>query len=114
MPDAETQSALCLQTQASCFLAVKIPVGNIDKEPHFAIIDVEARFTADRAILFLMYHRDYMAGAGFDAYPLWVRAVWGRPSADVFSDWALWQYAANAHVDEVDTVVDLNVMAARP
>lgn len=47
----------------------------------------------------------------FDSYPLWVREVVVHPPADLYPDWAFWQYAGNGRMAGISTLVDLNVFA---
>ncbi len=94
-------------------------VGNCAKRPDRAAFAADLRdflgrvegATARRPIFYVTpkFHQDYLAGAGFDAYGLWVRDVVGglgepKPAT-------LWQFADNARVDGIKGKVDLDAFA---
>ena len=55
------------------------------------------------------FFQHYLAKTQYATYPLWVRSIWGKPPTVVFPKWHIWQYADNAKVPGIDTLVDLNI-----
>lgn len=54
------------------------------------------------------FYRDYLQGTKYEAYSLWVRSIFAAPNAELFPQWAIWQYADNARINGISGPVDLN------
>lgn len=50
----------------------------------------------------------YLKNTEFADDPLWIRDVWHHPVRTDTAHWYIWQYAANARIKGIDTIVDLN------
>jgi lysozyme len=50
------------------------------------------------------FHTEWLAGEGFDRYPLWIRSLEGKPSLDH----AIWQYTMKGKAPGIEGPVDLN------
>lgn len=61
-------------------------------------------------VLYVTYdfYRDYIAGSAFEALPIWIRDVWGRPDLKSFPSLVLWQFADNARIEGIAGPVDMN------
>ncbi len=55
------------------------------------------------------FYTRYLKDTDFESSPLWVRDVWGRPTAAQFQTMVFWQYAENGRVRGIKGPVDLNV-----
>ncbi len=56
------------------------------------------------------FHAEWLAGEGFEAHPLWIRALDGAPQGP----YAIWQYSMKGKVAGVSGPVDLNRAAEKP
>ena len=56
---------------------------------------------------------DEFVTAHFKAYPLWIRDIYRQPRLENGRYWSLWQFANRAHLNGIDTYVDLNVLNGR-
>lgn len=45
----------------------------------------------------------------FEEYPVWIRNIYWRPVLEDDRQWVIWQFANRAHLDGIETYVDLNV-----
>lgn len=50
------------------------------------------------------FHAEWLAGEGFEAHPLWIRSLDGRPEGP----YAIWQYSMKGRVKGIEGLVDLN------
>lgn len=50
------------------------------------------------------FHSEWLAGEGFEAHPLWIRSLDGKPQGP----YAIWQYSMKGKVKGVEGPVDLN------
>ena len=72
---------------------------------------VESHY-ATKPIIYTTYEffDRYLKDTSFAGYKIWIRDVFSYPSGRKIPDWNIWQYADNARVEGIDTLVDLNVM----
>ncbi len=86
-------------------------VKDFEKELSDYIIAIEAHYNQN-IILYttVEFFNSYIKGTAFENHPIWIRSVWQRPNLKVFPNWVMWQYADNAKVNGIDTLVDLNIM----
>jgi lysozyme len=63
-----------------------------------------------RAIIYVTneFYDEYMVGQ-FQSHPIWIRDIFKRPRLTDKRDWLIWQFANRAHLEGIDTYVDLNV-----
>jgi lysozyme len=92
--------------------------GNCDDRPQPAALLKE--LTVFIKILERTYRKRPLLYAGYDSYNaylkgnvvsynIWMRDVFRKPHLPEGTDWTLWQYAENGHVNGIEGLVDLDV-----
>lgn len=99
--------AIDLEYSGNCKLTKTRKELLADIDDYIQIIEAEYN---RRVIIYVTesFYNDYLVGLYVDN-PLWIRDIYTKAHVDDKRGWTFWQYANNARIDGIPTLVDLNV-----